>query len=188
MTVNVMLDLETWGCTPGSDIRSIGAVVFDFESGRLPHEFYMATENRYWDDGGYCASGGWMKWPLTRDSSTEEWWEKQSVSAQNAFENPVLLREALVHFSEWWHTFAGADARLWAHGPQFDVSILEACYQACEISVPWHYRAPRDTRTIWDFHNPDLPFDGTPHHALDDAKYQARKLILAVNHLGIEQQ
>lgn len=29
MTTHIMLDLETWGRTPGSDIRSIGAVVFD---------------------------------------------------------------------------------------------------------------------------------------------------------------
>ena len=27
--IDISLDLETWGTTPGSDIRSIGACVFD---------------------------------------------------------------------------------------------------------------------------------------------------------------
>lgn len=31
MTKHIMVDLETWGTSPGSDIRSIGAVVFDFD-------------------------------------------------------------------------------------------------------------------------------------------------------------
>lgn len=35
MTVDVSLDLETWGLTPGSDIRSIGAIVFDQKTGLI---------------------------------------------------------------------------------------------------------------------------------------------------------
>lgn len=35
MTTHIMLDLETWGKIPGSDLRSIGAVVFDPRAGTV---------------------------------------------------------------------------------------------------------------------------------------------------------
>lgn len=193
MTVHIMVDLETWGTTPGCDIRSIGAVVFDPLAGTLGDEFYVATENRYWDDGGYCASGGWMQWPLHKDSSTVEWWSKQSVEAQAAFGSPIPLKSALGHFTEFWDQHGTDDdyVRFWAHGPHFDEQILAACYRAVGLPVPWHYRAPRDLRTMLEAAGMDpktgIPEFGTEHNALDDAKAQALGVIEAFRRLRVRE-
>lgn len=123
MPTHVMLDIETWGLIPGSDIRSIGAVVFDPVTGwvadpksktPISQTFYRATENptppellevtsrhgaidewAAWDNRSEC----YRKYPLVRDPETVKWWNEQSPEAQSAFANPVDLREALRYFT-----------------------------------------------------------------------------------------
>lgn len=184
---HIMVDLETWGTTPGSDIRSIGAVVFDPVTGLLGETFYVNLDNRYYDDGGYCAPGGWMKHPLTRDPETEKWWSEQSEAAQSRLLiDQVPIADGLNQFALWWQNLepCGDYNRFWAHGPHFDETLLAAAYRACRILVPWHYRAPRDCRTIWDaVGGVHLPFEGVEHNALDDAKHQARCVIEAYRRL-----
>lgn len=213
MTIFVMLDLETWGKRPGCDIRSIGACVFDPETGRVGAEpapggcnpFYIACDNpvvatRPGMDGDTPI----YKYPLTRDPDTVQWWSEQSDEAQAAFGDAVDLLEGLSRFTHWLadisrdirlhqndengvmpHIGKWDGLRIWAHGPQFDISILEAAYHAVGLPVPWHYRAPRDTRTILeaagiDPHKGLEMFSyGTAHHALDDAICQARAVCAA---------
>jgi len=202
MTVHVMADLETYGTEPGCDIRSIGACVFDPSTGYVgiePDEigggtFYIPTHNPrgYWGSGSsrdrFFTTGkitDRLQYPLKRDPKTEQWWSEQSAEAQAAFENPVDLRIALSRFSVWLADVCPnlSDLRLWAHGPQFDVSILAAAYAAVGDRVPWHYRAPRDVRTMLDAAGIDdhsawlaqFAGDGrVQHHALSDAICQAR--------------
>lgn len=198
---HVMLDLETWGTEPGCDIRSIGAVVFDLRGGPTEKTFYRATENPqgYWGVGTVRgrffrrADHYKRKWRLDRDERTVQWWSEQSDEAQAAFTNPVDVDTALWQFNEWFESL-GEGVCVWAHGPQFDVSILGAVYKVCKVPVPWHYRAPRDTRTLFDAagitdHSawlaqfPDLM--GVQHHALDDAICQARAVSAAWGRLGL---
>ena len=204
-----MLDLETWGKKPGCDLRSIGACVFDPIDGTVWHRlgghntaegdgtFYIATDNPHlgvamigqpgrietFDDG----TGKHRKYPLKRDPQTVQWWSEQSAEAQAAFDNPVDLREALQAFAGWLeHVSPVAGDPIWSHGPAFDVAILAAAYDACGLPVPWHYRAPRDTRTAFDMagqsdHSAFMQrFNtGTAHHALDDAISQAKAVCEA---------
>ena len=200
-TTHIMFDLETWGTAPGCDIRSIGAVVFDpvagwigapgaFNPGRIEY-FYLATHNprgHFVPGGAFKETGNPkhdLRYNLHRDPSTEKWWADQSDEAQGAFADPVRLDVALSRFAVWLTEMCPdpSDLRLWAHGPQFDVSILAAAYEAVGFPVPWHYRAPRDTRTAFDMagiddHSAWLKQHpgplGVPHHALDDAICQAR--------------
>lgn len=184
-TTHIMVDLETWGTTPGSDIRSIGAVVFDPITGTLGDEFYVAVENPAgrWRNGEFDTTLNGRMYPLTRDPSTVQWWSEQSDAAQAAFGNRVDLKLGLARFSDWWAD-KPSEATFWAHGPHFDEAILAACYRATGLPVPWHYRAPRDTRTIYEAAGGvDLPFEGTEHNALDDAKHQARCVIEAYRRL-----
>lgn len=117
------------------------------------------------------------------------------------------LREALMRFGLWLRNLTGDiytlnhpehrvpdDMRIWSHGPQFDVSILAAAYKAVDLPVPWHYRAPRDTRTCFDLagisdHSEWLKQHpgplGIPHHALDDAICQARAVCAAYGRLRV---
>lgn len=143
------------------------------------------------------ADGTCRKYPLTRDPRTVQWWDDQDVEAQAAFTNPVDLKDALFRFGDWLHTVLGRnisypdgsmlplqdDVRIWCHGANFDPGMLEAAFRTCGLPIPWHYRAPRDTRTIFDVAGIDDhtawleerpgPL-GIPHHALDDAICQAR--------------
>jgi hypothetical protein len=204
--IHVMLDLETWGKEPGCDIRSIGACVFDPMTGYVAdneafthNNFYIATDNplkhdrtRFDETSPAC----YREYGLIRDPETVQWWNDQSDEAQAAFTNPVDLREALQRFTDWLGTVymgmklegvarIGDDLRLWSHGPSFDPPILTAAYKATGLPIPWHYRAPRDTRTIMeaagmDPHKGLEPFTtGTHHHALDDAICQARAVCAA---------
>ena len=151
MVLHISMDLETWGTTPGSDIRSIGACVFDIDAGKEPcieETFYIVCDNpvsmiQTQHDG--------RKYPLTRDPNTVQWWNDQSDEAQAAFADPVDLRECLVRFGEWLQRTSpeariynntiwqpGTDIRLWSHGSHFDEPILAAAYRAVGLPVPWH--------------------------------------------------
>lgn len=205
--ISIMLDTETWGTEPGCDIRSIGACVFSPETG-LVHDgslgtikpFYIACDN----PATMVTSNDGRRYPLTRDPRTVQWWSEQSDEAQAAFADPVDLREALERFAEWLegvHPFeeiGGAreytPLRLWSHGAHFDGPILAAAYRAVGLPVPWHYRAPRDTRTAFDMagiddHSAWLAQHpgpmGIAHHALDDAICQARAVCGAYKRLEV---
>lgn len=185
MTVHVSFDLETWGTRPGCDIRSIGACVFDPVSGETADTFYIACDNP--TDVPYAPHD--PKYPLHRDPRTVRWWSEQSPEAQTAFDNPVDLREALERFSQWMDSVVQSDTlSLWSHGPAFDPPILAEAYHAVGLPVPWHYRAPRDTRTLFDVagiedHSAWLRQHSgegrVQHHALSDAICQARAVCAA---------
>lgn len=205
---HIMLDLETWGTTPGSDIRSIGACVFAPETG-LVHDgslgtirpFYLACDNpMIMDPTG--DDGMIYIYPLTRNPDTIKWWSGQSPEAQAAFADPVDLCEALDQFHNWLSVITGCiggvanDLRLWSHGAAFDAPILAVAYDACDLPVPWHYRAPRDTRTLFDAagiddHSAWLAQHpgplGVSHHALDDAICQARAVCAAWKRISAPQ-
>lgn len=230
MTISIMVDLETWGTEPGCDIRSIGAVVFDPLTGKIPcynpnaptgekirsldGTFYIACDNpvRTSHPTEQCPSCGYdalywreRKYPLTRDPRTVQWWSEQSDEAQAAFADPVDLREGLRQLTVWIDNIGRegdtdfrkpherTNIRIWSHGAATDGPWLAAAYRACGLPVPWHYRAPRDTRTIFDAAGIDdhtawlkqYPGPlGIPHHALDDAICQARAVCAAFEIIG----
>jgi hypothetical protein len=166
-----------------------------------PNNDPLDPESHTWDR----EAQRYRKYHLTRDPRTVQWWNDQSDEAQAAFANPVDLREGLIEFAEWLQTVRGSihqysmsfnpsdDIRIWSHGSHFDSPILAAAYRACGLPVPWHYRAPRDTRTAFDLagiddHSAHLAAHpgplGIPHHALDDAICQARAVCAAYDIIG----
>lgn len=187
--MDISMDIETWGTRPGCDIRSIGAVVFHpRENGFISERFYVALDNPEVSEELYtecyldAESGRRSKYPLHRDPETVEWWADQTSEAQSAFANPVDLKDGLQQFADWLKErndyMGGTDEeqRVWTKGPHFDIAILGAAYHAVGLPVPWHYRAPRDLRTITDatgLSREDHVTVGTLHNALDDAIGQA---------------
>jgi hypothetical protein len=176
---HVMLDLAPWGSAPGSHLRSIGAIEFDPVAKSLGRDFYVnvAAQPTY---------------GLTSDADTVHRWAEQSYEARIVFnDHPKILPVALARFTAWLRKLVADpnSIRIWAHGPVFDVILLTEAFAAASLPVPWHYRAPRDTRTIFDAAgmNPstDLPVVGTYHNALDDARSQALGVIEAYRRLGI---
>jgi hypothetical protein len=179
-----------------------------------PGTFYIAIDNpgvtvedaQVWFDDGlvsgwaqdvayphYDRNGFMRRYNLQRDPETVQWWSEQSDEAQAAFADPVELREACERFGHWIAGFCpngvfdakrDSHIHLWSHGPAFDVAILAAVFDAVGLPVPWHYRAPRDTRTAFDMagiadHSAFMQTYnyGTAHHALHDAISQS----MAVN-------
>ena len=88
----------------------------------------------------------------------------------------VELATALKDFYVWTEN---AD-EYWANSPKFDMTMLETAADAVDVAAPWEYYELRDVRTVKNLPGVDEPeFNGTEHHALDDAKHQAR-LVAAV--------
>lgn len=167
---HIMLDLETWGTRPGCAIRSIGAVAFDPNGGPIFKPAFYQNVSCYMV-------------PLSVDPKTAQWWSEQSAEARAALEcNQITLPRAVNLFAEWW-LHVGATA-VWCHGAGFDAPIYEAAAHAVGLTVPWDYRAVRDTRTLYMLANFDpksVPHHGVEHDALDDAINQATCVQLAAS-------
>ena len=76
--------------------------------------------------------------------------------------------------------------RVWSQGANFDICILDHMFRHVGLTSPWKYNAVRDTRTLYDYipENAWPVRQGTHHNALDDAKYQAECVIVAMKHLN----
>lgn len=172
---DLMIDIETLGTAPGSVILSIGAVAFDAESGEFGEEFYAAI-----DPQSAVAAG------LTMDVSTLKWWMEQSEDARSAaFSGFWVLGPALNVFGTFVRRVGAT--RVWAKPPSFDLVLLESAFRACSMETPWHYKTPRDCRTLFDLTGATQPDVGTAHNALDDAKSQALGVIDAYRIMALKQ-
>jgi hypothetical protein len=159
-----MIDIETLGTRPGDIILSIGAVKFDANG--LGEEFYVTINPE-----SSKAIG------LRAQKSTLEWWDKQSPEAKAAaFKGEFSIEVALLKFTMW---MPPKDvSRVWGNGANFDNALVAAAYRANKMDLPWDYWNDRCYRTIAAmFMKTRVDRVGTGHHALDDAKTQALRLL-----------
>ncbi|WP_337186607.1 3'-5' exonuclease [Phenylobacterium sp.] len=174
--LHIMVDLETFGTTPGAAIASIGAVAFDPRTGVIGPTFYRVV------DLGSCAAAG-----LTFEPSTITWWLRQSEAAREALTEAQACE--LGHALGWFRMFYIQNCRgrpIWGHGANFDEPILSAAFRAVGVAIPWSYWDARCTRTLFAMAKvkPDRAA-GTHHNALDDALAQAHAAIAAYRALGL---
>lgn len=166
MNKHISIDIESLATTADAVILSIGAVVFDATG--LYDTFYTVLDTR---------SQGTRR----VDPATEAWWSKQSEEARAVL--TAKDREHVLFALGRLHEFVNANDHegIWAMGSQFDIAALELMYSTLNLPIPWHYRSPRDLRTVRAqffkaFSAATLPsHDGVAHHALDDAVRQARE-------------
>lgn len=166
--MHVMFDLETWGTTPGSALRSIGAVEFDPMGKDVGRTFYRNISKES------CLQLG-----LTIDPKTEEWWARQSKEASDALElNPTGIAAVAAEFHSWFR-FVRAEY-IWCHGTNFDEPLWNAACRPLSlggsVAIPWKFWNVRCTRTCYhlaQFDPKSVPRTGMHHNALDDATYQA---------------
>jgi len=155
-----MVDLETMAVTPRTVILTLGAVTFDPFSNEIFDELYFRINI---DDQDV----------LQRDidPNTLDWWATQDPAImEEAFspDNRVPLADAIEQF----HKFAWGCNKAWSHGSVFDLIILEDVYRQLGRTAPWQFWECRDTRTLFDLADPEMP-KGELHNALADAKRQA---------------
>ena len=170
---NVMIDIETLGTRPGDIILSIGAVKFD-EKG-LGEEFYLTINPE-----SSKAIG------LRAQKSTLEWWDKQAPEAKAAaFKGEFAIEVALLKFAMWMPP--KEVSRVWGNGANFDNALVAAAYRTNKMDLPWDYWNDRCYRTIAAiFMKTKIERVGTGHHALDDAKTQALRLLKMQEESGLK--
>ena len=168
--IHTMLDLETWGTTPGSALRSIGLVQFDPRVAGFGREFYCNVEKQNQLDLG-----------ATIDPNTEKWWARQSKEAQGALEdNQISLKEACTLVRDYFKK--AKVSHVWAQGSNFDPVLLEASFRLVDMTVPWRFYNTRDTRTVYNVASFDpkrITRKGEHHNALEDAKHQVRCVYMS---------
>ena len=174
--MDIMLDLETMGTSNNAAIVAIGAVVFDEAS--VKDTLYKKI-----DLCSSAAHGGVI------DASTVVWWLGQNKAAQDELigEGRVNLITALQEFHEWVLDMTNQyDVNgIWGNGANFDNVILRNAYRNNQMQEPWNFRQDRCYRTVnAEFGQATVTPDvGVKHNALDDAIYQANRLILIRNNL-----
>jgi len=155
-----MIDIETLGLDPGAAILSIGAVQFDSEG--LGDEYHAEISLQS------CQAVG-----LEIDAGTLEWWLEQDGDVADILTGGEQLEDALMDFAMWYPD----GAEVWANSPSFDCEVLEAAFDAVGLNEPWEYYDERDVRTLRSLPGSvELAQDGDEHHALDDARHQAREV------------
>lgn len=173
--MDVMVDLETRSTRSNAVILSIGAVEFNIRTGELGRKFYVNV------DPASCEAVG-----LVSDQSTIEWWAKQSEEAKAIFSKTPQydIKACLTAFEQWYPK----GAQFWGNGATFDNVILANAFKAVDIKQPWLYMADRCYRTLRAIY-PDIKseeFEGIPHYALDDAKYQALHALKIFKEAGLK--
>lgn len=170
---NLMLDLETLGIRPGCIVISIGAVLFDPDSGALGQPFYSVISAWKSKESG-----------LEENEDTINWWKRQSKEARKTLieatddqaPDPVdVFRE----FNEYIHDFSDPKkVLLWGNGSDFDNAILVAAYEKLGAPLGWNTFNHRCFRTLKNM-RPEIKVtrSGTHHNALDDAITQAHHAI-----------
>ncbi|HFU7620731.1 TPA: 3'-5' exoribonuclease [Escherichia coli] len=168
---HLMIDLETMGKNPDAPIISLGAIFFDPQTGEMGPEFSKTID--------LDTAGGVI------DRDVIKWWLKQSREAQSAIlTDEIPLDDALLQLREFIDENSGEFyVRVWGNGANFDNVILRRSYERQGIPCPWRYCNDRDVRTIVELGNSigfdvrmTIPFEGVPHNALDDARYQAKQV------------
>lgn len=184
-TRHFVIDIETLACCANPVITSIG--VSSFILGPLAareeiEEFYTDVDIQSCLDLG-----------MKVDGSTISWWMKQDKKAQApmAFAPGTSISMALGNLRSHISRVTEAHAKpylVWGHAT-FDPPHLESAYRCAGIEslIPWKYNQPRDLRTLMPLVNRDevrsIEFEGVKHHALDDARHEAKELARALDYL-----
>jgi hypothetical protein len=174
MIDRVMLDIETLALEPGASLLSVGCVRFGRQG--VSETFYRSISRES------CASAG-----LVEDEGTLEWWDDQPAEAREVLEGGMQLEVALGDLQEF---VRGAD-EVWAKPPKFDCAHLEFAYDVIGLDTPWRHWETADARTLLKVVSespglsvPTVEQHGVKHHALDDARYQARQVVAALREVA----
>lgn len=175
--MHVMLDLETLSTKVGCIVLQIGAVPFELPGSNVVHKTTPPGTEKFKVNLNVLDQlllGG------RTDQSTIDWWKDRPEITLAGLSNPDPLtpKLALEAFAQWYRFVGGS--RLWSHGAATDVPWLEAAMHRHGVVVPWYYRAPRDTRTLFDVAETmgwvKAIAEEPSHDALDDAIQQVKQV------------
>lgn len=182
-----MLDLETMGTGPDAAIVSIGAVLFDplaDGDGLLPGEGRGEWYRRV-SLADAMHQGG------QADASTILWWLQRSEAARGELVGRAeSMLESLSSLGYWMRLHAVDE--VWSNGADFDLVILGGAYRRASIAKPWSHKQQRCFRTLralYPHAEKTVQSDDadTRHHALADARWQARVAVAILREMRLDQ-
>lgn len=162
-TIHIMTDIETLDTTSTAVILSIGACVVGQNPALEPPDLFYYEVNPH------------TQYMRTKSLATEAWWQEQGNCPNGGIIN---LDDALGLLRTYIESF-GKRPIIWCKGTDFDVSILTHAYGQLGAPTPWKYNDVRDFRTIKKMFGDSMIVtieNPQPHHALEDAIFQARQL------------
>jgi hypothetical protein len=179
----IMLDLETYGNSPGCAIASMGAIEFDPESRKKGKSLYLVINKQSCLDKG-----------LKINQDTLDWWSKQPTDAQTVLkkaesdrigEDNVRIESALIVLNQLIQEVP--NRKVFSCGADFDLPILVYAFEACGVPLPWKFWNSRCHRT-WKNLAPwvKAPNREVAHHALEDASDQVDHLFAIANNLRLK--
>lgn len=168
--IDIMIDFETLGVDPESAAISLGACVFNLDTGEIGPTFYMALD-----------VSDQLKKGRTITPDTLKWWMGQSGAAKKVFHEKSKPTEEVLKTFSMWVLSQGTISKIrpWGNGATFDISLIENMYKSYDLKIPWIFYNIMDMRTYRRFvaNNAKVEKTGTNHNALDDAISQANFCI-----------
>jgi len=161
--IHVSVDIEACG----EVLLSIGACSFDPTSGRSISEF-----------SGVPSVEDQLRVGLAMDAGAFAWLMKQPDATRSALSVTDPAEVVLSRFRSWLRL----DAWVWAYPTSFDLPVIERVCRKFGVRPPWKWTKTMDGRTLWQLACSVDPAmkrieesaNPSPHHALEDAKEQAR--------------
>lgn len=206
MTIHVMIDCETLSVRSFPAIMSIGAVRFDPLADNIPEPsmdrsgpVYDAQSFYQLVDVDSCTAlgatidastlGFWLA-PEQAQALKWSWWSQGIHMIGLRPRTLPLVLEMLSTWIQLPHYMEPQAAEcVWSHGLLADGHWLANAYEVCKLPLPWHYRAGRDTRTLFELNGDPEPGNWPQakikHHPVYDAWAQARAVQLKYKTLGI---
>ena len=165
---HISLDIEACG----EVLMSIGLCSFDIETGNILSELYVVFPIQEQLNAGLKMEEGAFLWWLDQDKSARE------AITKNQPKLPDDMKAQLAKVRKWWPEF---DAFTWAYPTSYDLPIVERAFKTFGMKPPWKWTKTMDARTLWQLAMKREPGiekveaeNPVPHHALEDAKEQAR--------------
>lgn len=174
MITDIMVDTEFLSLTYDSHILSIGVVGWDIDQ-----EFKVEDSLHMFPSMESQTTFG-----AKVDQGTFQWWLGQSDEARKAIiegqrVSKTSIQTCLLKLSIFFAIRKSTLQRVWSHGSVCDLPLLKHWCDKVDMRTPWHYQAPRDTRTLFDTVGFTPKRDYTKsvaHDALADAVAQAQQV------------
>lgn len=172
--IHAMIDLETLSTNPDAVILTVGGVKFD------PHTQMKPYDEMYFriDVDSQTAMGRSVQ------QNTLDWWGTQpNEIAEEALgeKDRISIEDACKKINKF---SVGVDV-FWCQGPLFDYAILQNLYAQLNKPLPWNYWQIRDSRTLFNLVPRDQSKRIGLHNALEDCKFQAKKVQNVYRQLGV---
>jgi DNA polymerase III epsilon subunit-like protein len=170
-----MIDLETLGTSPTSQILTIGAVKFNPYSDAEPFDdLYLKLELEEQDEKG-----------RTIDDGTVKWWGTQPADIITEAFTPdgrVSVDTAMTMLKKWYVGLNG----IWAQGVCFDITMIENICGQFKKPIPWAFYHVNDSRTLLNLAktDPRKSFSFAAHNALEDARVQAKSVQIVMKNIA----